>query len=419
MFFCMQKKLNAAKTLSRVCEYKTLRDPVEYHGEVAYVRQTHGIRLWSEGFKPHVSGLDRGIVLCIPGTGESALFFEESFIEELRKKGLRVVRFDLRGYGKSTWPGKDFTLEDLVQDCFAVLSHWISQDVPPPPIFCPEGESEALVGDWAALAAIESAEIIPNLILVGHATGGIVAQAAARRLLLNEQFFPVIGKKHRELFLVCLGSAPYPCFSPPEQVHHPDADSRISEMFAISKKRVVFPWNWKKFKRLGKEVAPMFFGERNKFTREKVEWMKYRAILRGDVNLRSKLPGILNDALYEEGQPELPIEFVQRTHLLCLSGENVGVQRTHLLCLSGENVGVGGLVYRFFSTVGNFESIMGCFAVSRGSPVVCQVRSFLVQESQCRFSWIFWTTSCTFFRVPHFPVAHTHSSQRTEHKSSR
>ena len=100
MLSFMQKKLVVEKYINRIQDHKEtgrkfrkiLSDPTKYHGQVEYVRQSHGVRLWSEYFTAVDENLDRGIALCIPGTGESAMFYDIGFVEELRNMGLRVVR---------------------------------------------------------------------------------------------------------------------------------------------------------------------------------------------------------------------------------------------------------------------------------------------------------------------------------------
>jgi pimeloyl-ACP methyl ester carboxylesterase len=62
-------------------------------------------------------------VLLINGLGSQLTRYPEPFCEKLAERGYRVIRFDNRDVGKSTWfkPGEAYRLSDMAADAMAVL----------------------------------------------------------------------------------------------------------------------------------------------------------------------------------------------------------------------------------------------------------------------------------------------------------
>lgn len=82
-----------------------------------------GRSLWSESV-----GLDQaGTILLVAGANAPALMWPEEFVELLISKGYRVIRYDHRDTGRSTFMGFDeapYTVGDLAADAVAVLDEW-------------------------------------------------------------------------------------------------------------------------------------------------------------------------------------------------------------------------------------------------------------------------------------------------------
>ena len=68
-------------------------------------------------------GAEAPAILLINGLGSQMTRWPVEFCERLAGKGYRVIRFDNRDVGKSTWfdPGDAYTLSDMAADAVAVL----------------------------------------------------------------------------------------------------------------------------------------------------------------------------------------------------------------------------------------------------------------------------------------------------------
>jgi len=82
-----------------------------------------GRSLWS-----HSVGSDEGdAILLVSGANASALMWPDEFVELLVSKGYRVIRYDHRDTGRSTFIEFDdapYTVEDLASDAVSVLDAW-------------------------------------------------------------------------------------------------------------------------------------------------------------------------------------------------------------------------------------------------------------------------------------------------------
>lgn len=97
-------------------------------------------------------------VLLIAGLGNQCIFWEDGFCRQLGERGFRVVRFDNRDVGLSTW------LDEL--------GVGLGPDEIPPPVY--------RISDMAADAAalLEAIELSPAHV-VGQSMGGFIAQRLA------------------------------------------------------------------------------------------------------------------------------------------------------------------------------------------------------------------------------------------------
>jgi len=80
------------------------------------------VELWTE-----MQGTDGSAVLLMMGSGSQAIQWEPAFVEPLVRAGHRVVRFDWRDVGLSTWGdfrARPYTPLDLIGDAVAVLDAW-------------------------------------------------------------------------------------------------------------------------------------------------------------------------------------------------------------------------------------------------------------------------------------------------------
>jgi 10-carbomethoxy-13-deoxycarminomycin esterase/esterase len=82
-----------------------------------------GRSLWS-----HSVGSDEGdAILLVSGANASALMWPDEFVELLVSKGYRVIRYDHRDTGRSTFIEFDdapYTVEDLASDAVSVIDAW-------------------------------------------------------------------------------------------------------------------------------------------------------------------------------------------------------------------------------------------------------------------------------------------------------
>lgn len=60
-----------------------------------------GVRIWYESIPP--VGAERGVVLLNIALGVGSLFWPPAFLRALSAAGYRVVRYDQRGTGASSW----------------------------------------------------------------------------------------------------------------------------------------------------------------------------------------------------------------------------------------------------------------------------------------------------------------------------
>ncbi len=79
--------------------------------------------LWSQSV-----GSDEGeAILLVSGANASALMWPDEFVELLASKGYRVIRYDHRDTGRSTFIEFDnapYTVEDLATDAVSILDAW-------------------------------------------------------------------------------------------------------------------------------------------------------------------------------------------------------------------------------------------------------------------------------------------------------
>lgn len=93
------------------------------NGESGYA-QSGGVRIWYESIPP--VGAEQGIVLLNIALGASSLFWPPAFLRALAAAGYRVVRYDQRGTGASSWMTgwsreHPYSLLDMADDAIAVL----------------------------------------------------------------------------------------------------------------------------------------------------------------------------------------------------------------------------------------------------------------------------------------------------------
>jgi pimeloyl-ACP methyl ester carboxylesterase len=81
--------------------------------------KSKGIDIWYESIQPTVES--KGTILLIMGLGGNALEWPLYFTMPLVEEGFRVIRFDNRSSGLSTWPDNDFTIQDMTEDAVAVM----------------------------------------------------------------------------------------------------------------------------------------------------------------------------------------------------------------------------------------------------------------------------------------------------------
>ncbi|WP_326838290.1 alpha/beta fold hydrolase [Halomonas sp. 328] len=82
-----------------------------------------GRSLWSHS----VGSDERDAILLVSGANASALMWPDEFVELLVSKGYRVIRYDHRDTGRSTFIGFDdapYTVEDLASDAVLILDAW-------------------------------------------------------------------------------------------------------------------------------------------------------------------------------------------------------------------------------------------------------------------------------------------------------
>ncbi len=94
---------------------------------------SEGVRLWYETRGPS----DRPVVLLVPGGGASVVWWPPELGSGLVAAGCRVVQFDSRDTGLSTFVDAPYGLDDLAGDALAVLdaagaggaAHWLGVSV--------------------------------------------------------------------------------------------------------------------------------------------------------------------------------------------------------------------------------------------------------------------------------------------------
>lgn len=132
-------------------------------GAVAEGRARSGpVRIWWEA-----TG-DEGapVVLLVAGAGSDALTWDPALVHAVADAGYRVVRFDPRDTGRSTWctpHGAPYTLDDLADDALAVLD-----DVGTPDAHV---VGRSLGGFVAQVIALTRRERLRSLVLVYTSPG--------------------------------------------------------------------------------------------------------------------------------------------------------------------------------------------------------------------------------------------------------
>ncbi|GAB3247270.1 alpha/beta hydrolase [Arthrobacter pigmenti] len=92
-------------------------------GKSGYAR-SGGVRIWYESIPP--VGAEKGVVLLNSSLGVGSLFWPPAFLRALSAAGFRVVRYDHRGTGASSWMTgwsrkHPYSLIDMANDAIAVL----------------------------------------------------------------------------------------------------------------------------------------------------------------------------------------------------------------------------------------------------------------------------------------------------------
>lgn len=76
------------------------------------------VTLWYDAVGPD----DGPVVLLLSGaTAQADAWWQPNVVDDLADRGFRVVRFDTRDIGRSTWTDDSYTLDDLAGDALAVL----------------------------------------------------------------------------------------------------------------------------------------------------------------------------------------------------------------------------------------------------------------------------------------------------------
>ncbi|NUL43995.1 alpha/beta hydrolase [Cellulosimicrobium funkei] len=93
------------------------------NGESGYA-QSDGARIWYESIPP--AGAEKSVVLLNSSLGVGSLFWPPAFLRTLLAAGYRVVRYDHRGTGASSWMTAwsrkhPYSLIDMANDAVAVL----------------------------------------------------------------------------------------------------------------------------------------------------------------------------------------------------------------------------------------------------------------------------------------------------------
>jgi len=94
-------------------------------GERGYA-DSNGVRIWYN----RIPGLGnyKGTVVLVMGHSSNIFGWPEYFYDEFLKVGYDVIRYDNRGIGMSDWiknwtPENAYSLEDMANDCIAILDH--------------------------------------------------------------------------------------------------------------------------------------------------------------------------------------------------------------------------------------------------------------------------------------------------------
>lgn len=92
-------------------------------GESGYT-QSDEVRIWYESLPP--IGVEKGVVLLNIALGAGSLYWPPAFLRALSAAGYRVIRYDQRGTGASSWMTDwsrehAYTLIDMANDAIAVL----------------------------------------------------------------------------------------------------------------------------------------------------------------------------------------------------------------------------------------------------------------------------------------------------------
>jgi len=90
------------------------------------IADSKGISIWYEHLR--TKGESKGTVILVMGHSSNIFGWPDYFFEEFLVAGYDVIRYDNRGVGMSDWmkgwtPEQGYTLEDMAEDCIAILDH--------------------------------------------------------------------------------------------------------------------------------------------------------------------------------------------------------------------------------------------------------------------------------------------------------
>ena len=140
-------------------EFSRARQSGLHAPERDYIVQANGVDLAVESFGDRADPA----ILLIHGAGSSLLNWEEEFCERLAAGRRFVIRYDLRGAGRSVAPGA-YSLRDLVADAVGLLDHLGLETA--------HVLGMSLGGAVAQLLALDHPERVASLILASTTPGG-------------------------------------------------------------------------------------------------------------------------------------------------------------------------------------------------------------------------------------------------------
>lgn len=92
--------------------------PNQIRGDTGRVA-SNGVEIWYESMNPQ--GESKGTILLVMGLGGNAIEWPQYFTTPLVDAGYRVIRFDNRGTGYSTWGDDEISMDDMTDDALAVM----------------------------------------------------------------------------------------------------------------------------------------------------------------------------------------------------------------------------------------------------------------------------------------------------------